>query len=45
MSLDCLFFLVMLLDYVLSVMSLDASLFFSFGDVIGEEQVVHQFAK
>ncbi len=32
-------FLVMLLDYVWLVMSLDATLFFRFGDVIGVEQV------
>ena len=39
MSLDDMSFLVMLLDYVKLVMSLDATLFFCFGDVIGVEQV------
>jgi hypothetical protein len=36
---DDLFYLVMLLDKVELVMSLDATLFSQFGDVIGVEQV------
>jgi hypothetical protein len=39
MSLDDMCFLVMLLDYIYLVMSLDATIVFRFGYVIGEEQV------